>query len=684
MAKVHRKRSGRSKGAGPDEDHYNNKWKNITDDLKGRARRKAGLQKSSDDAEPETVRVKGSDRKFLEKLKQVGEKLPGCGSILLWGVPADSAVNHARELTEKEFDFELEKRHRGNFYLRAREAGRKSKRHESPGLVRETITSYPPNDSAVKAAVRARVFSPSDFKSWLASALAELPVVVEKATCYPGAKGGLQVELIVIHLEQGVIHIHPYMRDCPKDGDGRLGRFGPSGKNLKPRIILASLAPGLLGAWRWRKDGLDPIPKKIPAKLNDDGSKRDAWICEDWKLLDGMLDVRRSRMGAKLAAEAKKASIEPSLPWDVVVADWWDNKFAELRKMRPDLEPFFVEAENAYAIEHKAKIAAARVELGLDDSEEMKHEKQLREKAEEEARELAKERQAALERERRAIADAAEKVRVETERREKAVAEADARATLLAVRETENKRVAEENSTLANQLAAFTKMAVVWAGKLETLIQVQAHVLSLKKPTKEMMEFLRLVASPSSLVPYEVKPEVKVFVEALAMIPEYAPRALLAKGFESRMGLRKFSIDELEEALVAVTIRAKGVVRKEDDRFFSEEFEARLNLHKLSSRKRGALNSHNLADAISKRLMDFRELERGGRLTILDIADPRAREAVVRAQKEVGEMNTGVELRNFLRPGAAMATAHRSHASSPAPCPHKASGDSKDDELEMV
>lgn len=652
-----RENRGRAKGSAKQK-HYKNKKTNLVEGIEQDLRRAKEDIDESIDSGPEPKRVKGHDEDLDLIRKAGGEKFPGCGTLILLDVgrhEGREGWTSAKIVSEARFDFRLDALHRANFYEvdrrdRPKVDGEWQKQPKYPGLVRETTTSWAPYDRALKKAIEAKVLSPADFQAWLAQTTWLMAPLWEKATKFKGCRKGLEMECIAAHLQQGVLHIHPYSRDCDLETHKRLGLFRSDGK--RSRLVLANLAPGDLGAWRQRKFGLKPVPKWVPASKRKGGKFIPGHIVEDWSILDRALKGRRRRMGAD-------ENDEKILPPDVVLANFWDGQIAELRAKRPELEVFFKAEEEEESARNVAEVAAARKELGLADRDDAveaaKAEKERREKAESTERKAKDEAEAAMrdKLQAKAQAEAAEVARAD------AVKEAEAKTASLAA-------VMAENERLSVQVRAFRIVVEAWAPNLELLIAAQAHVLAMKKPSKEMMTFLRVAAEgdrpfllrhekltathvSSLLVPYEVRPEVRVYVEALALLSETRARAALSLQMSARMGLRKFTVDELEDALEAVSVRKERVYREEDAKFFTAEFEARMDLHQLSVRKAGfPLQSHTLVDMISSRMAELRKLEAGGiSANRSAAAAARAKQAIVRAQKEAGELGRNVKLVDF-------------------------------------
>ncbi|HVT29806.1 MAG TPA: hypothetical protein VHE81_17440, partial [Lacipirellulaceae bacterium] len=202
---------------------------------------------------------------------------------------------------------------------------------------------------AFQRALYEGVIRPEEFRHFLCATSRVLKREFRRATKYKGAERGLEPELVLWHLQQGVIHAHLIVRKSDKDGN-RLGLVGGNGK-----IVWNELEMALVAERRRRAAEFRPIPKIMGT----------GEIIEDWRMLDRWT---RSRMeGDDKSGKSKRARDKGLLEtWDMQVNDVLDSLVEGFALKRPALWRLMQEEEERAKEENRQEYADIRARLGLD------------------------------------------------------------------------------------------------------------------------------------------------------------------------------------------------------------------------------------------------------------------------------------------------------------------------------
>jgi hypothetical protein len=160
---------------------------------------------------------------------------------------------------------------------------------------------------------------------------------------------GLMVVACVIHLFQGVIHIHFFYVIIDEHGF-RLGHQSPKLKGGGNHTVIYKIGLASIAARRYRSLGVAPIPQLLPTP---NGKSR---LVTGWDLLDGKLN-RAKELGYP--------------HWDVALNDGLDRLVEDFASKRPSLATAINESKAAAVMRHNQRAQERRQQLGLDAKEKL-------------------------------------------------------------------------------------------------------------------------------------------------------------------------------------------------------------------------------------------------------------------------------------------------------------------------
>jgi len=175
-----------------------------------------------------------------------------------------------------------------------------------------------------------------------------------RSTKYPGADRGLEVELVLWHLQQGALHCHVVFRKADED-QKRLGLIGNRGKLIWNELELA-----LVAERRRRALEFAPIPKILQS----------GHLVEDWSLLDRWT---RSRVEGDDSSGKSRRARDRGLgePWDMQVNDVVDLILEDFAIKRPAIWKIWEEEEQKARQENQQEYEVFRDRLGISKREEL-------------------------------------------------------------------------------------------------------------------------------------------------------------------------------------------------------------------------------------------------------------------------------------------------------------------------
>lgn len=195
---------------------------------------------------------------------------------------------------------------------------------------------------------------PEEFRKLLRVISKILRREFRRSTKYPGADRGLEVELVLWHLQQGALHCHVVFRKADED-QKRLGLIGSSGKLVWNELELALVAER-------RRRALDfaPTPKILQS----------GHLVEDWSLLDRWT---RSRVEGDDSSGKSRRARDRGLgePWDMQLNDVVDLVLERFAFQRPTIWKIWQDEEEKAREENRKEFLLFRDRLGISQREEL-------------------------------------------------------------------------------------------------------------------------------------------------------------------------------------------------------------------------------------------------------------------------------------------------------------------------
>jgi hypothetical protein len=212
----------------------------------------------------------------------------------------------------------------------------------------------------------------SGFLAWYEETVWGYSAVVREATCYNGAKAGIELEIVVAHAQQSVFHDHLFCRIVDLQTHERLGYIGSAS-----RLVLNGVGLSNIGARRQRSMGFEPVPRLLfTSKKDQEKGLPAVRVVIDWELLERRIKMRKGEfkpleeMMKNWRSEGSDPKKDPSRlsrnlglgePWDIPVHDYIDRRVQLLRSTYPEAEPIFLEELEVDRERNHQRVKAAHV-----------------------------------------------------------------------------------------------------------------------------------------------------------------------------------------------------------------------------------------------------------------------------------------------------------------------------------
>lgn len=279
-----------------------------------------------------------------------GEKFQGMGPGCIFDVSSnrelDGELCFARLI-------ELEAKYSSYQRWDAKDKRWKPIRFEEPVEYR-TVSVPKFRSKAFQRALKDGALKPQEFKKLLRVLSKVFKREFRTSTKYPGANRGLEVEIVLWHLQQGVLHAHLVFRKVDET-EKRLGLIGNTGK-----LIWNELELSLVAERRRRALEFQPIPKIL----------KSGHLVEDWSLLDRWT---RSRVEGDDKSGKSRRARDRGLgdTWDMQVNDVVDSVLERFALKRPELWKIWEEEEEKARKENQQEYELFRDRLGISKRDEL-------------------------------------------------------------------------------------------------------------------------------------------------------------------------------------------------------------------------------------------------------------------------------------------------------------------------